>query len=987
VYDSHALYLLARVRHRGGRLAEARKSYEKVLAEYAKQRKQPEAKGTDPEHVARAAFFLGAIDEEEGRYAEALAAFEAFAKQYPGSSLLPDAALRRGLCLVEMKRYAEAQKILKLLADGEPRLADQALAGLARAQVGAADPAKAAEYDATLKAAADAFRQAAEKAHQAERTVPAAKTRRGEILLQLAGVQQLAKQFKEAAATYQSIESEKLLPSGDEETAPGLAAAFQLAGDYQNADQVCTRFQQAHPKSPLLAEVLFRYAESAALQLQAAQKLTDSAAREREVTRLADETGRRYADILSKFPKHPSAHLARCGLGLAHYHKGDLAKARSNLAAIPAADRTGELAVVPYYLADIQIRTLPKPADELAGALRTAADQLEGFIAAQPDGPLTPDALVKLGYCRQRLAGLAAKPDERAKALADARAAYEQVTQRFPKHELMPRAFLERARTLADAGDVGSALTELRRFTADPLKAAPVAPMGLLHLATLLRGQGKAAEAEQVLDQCRKDHENALKADPARSAWLPVLQYQHGLALREVGKSNEARAVFEGVFNQWPDRSEACESALRSGQCLADSGRKKLADAAAKLAAPDLKPEAQAAGRQLQADGVKDLQEAENYLTTRAEQLKAKHASSEARCRMLYEAAWVTRALSAVEVEAARAKARQELWQKKKEEVAKQTPAGADPPPVPIPVLPANAVPLQPAEVRTRGHYHTLIGNFPDSATATDSRFELAELLSERGEHDAAVKLLNEALAKRPALADKVNVRLGECLFAKGDFRGALAKFEPVAADPKSEAAPAAYRAGECLMRLGDHAGAVKHFAAFRDRPAFQKISGLTDRALLRLGHALGRLGQWDASRQALELVVANFGDGLWAGEARYGIGWALQNKGDYDGAVAAYARVAVSLSETGARARLNTGLCRLAQKRYAEAAAALLVVPYTYDYPQLNALALLEAARALAENKQGEEAARLLKRLLRDYPATAEAEAARKRLEELTKG
>ena len=34
----------------------------------------------------------------------------------------------------------------------------------------------------------------------------------------------------------------------------------------------------------------------------------------------------------------------------------------------------------------------------------------------------------------------------------------------------------------------------------------------------------------------------------------------------------------------------------------------------------------------------------------------------------------------------------------------------------------------------------------------------------------------------------------------------------------------------------------------------------------------------------------------------------------------------------------MNIGLCRLAQKRYAEACTALLVVPYTYDYPQLSA-------------------------------------------------
>src|SRR5206468_2940870 len=109
---------------------------------------------------------------------------------------------------------------------------------------------------------------------------------------------------------------------------------------------------------------------------------------------------------------------------------------------------------------------------------------------------------------------------------------------------------------------------------------------------------------------------------------------------------------------------------------------------------------------------------------------------------------------------------------------------------------------------------------------------------------------------------------------------------------------------------------------------------------------------------------------GPWVAEARFGIGRAHQHKNEFDQAVNAYNQVAaLTASELGARAQLNIGLCRLAQKRYAEASTALLVVPFTYDYPDLSALALLEAARAMAEDKQKEKAIQLLKRLLRDHP------------------
>ncbi len=134
--------------------------------------------------------------------------------------------------------------------------------------------------------------------------------------------------------------------------------------------------------------------------------------------------------------------------------------------------------------------------------------------------------------------------------------------------------------------------------------------------------------------------------------------------------------------------------------------------------------------------------------------------------------------------------------------------------------------------------------------------------------------------------------------------------------------------------------------------------------------------------------MLNRFPNSHWAAEARYGVGWAFQNQQQFDQAVNAYAQVTnLTASELGARAQMNIGLCRLTQKRYPEATTALLVVPFTYDYPQLSALSLLEAARAFAENKQPDQAARLLQRILRDHPDTEQAEAARKRLEELKKG
>src|SRR5262249_660522 len=146
--------------------------------------------------------------------------------------------------------------------------------------------------------------------------------------------------------------------------------------------------------------------------------------------------------------------LARQGLGMAHYRKGDLEKAQKALEAIPAGDRNGELAIVSYNLADILLRTAPARAEDAVAAgkleekLKGAGELLESSLGAAADSPQAPDALLKLGYCQQRLARLAAQPPEQQKTLAAARATYERILQKYPGHAVGAQAAFERAKVL-----------------------------------------------------------------------------------------------------------------------------------------------------------------------------------------------------------------------------------------------------------------------------------------------------------------------------------------------------------------------------------------------------------------------------------------------------------------------------------------------------------------------------------------------------------
>jgi len=1020
VFGTHARYLVARLHHVAEEGAEASAGYEAVLADYAKQKnaaaealKQPDrfkndpeekarldalVRGAAPDHVNRATLYLGELLYEAGKFADAQVRFAAFVQANPGTPLTAEANLRLGFCQVQLKAFPDAVRTLQPLADKEPKLADQALLWLAKAQVGAADPAKPPqEYENALKAAIETFRRAAEKAQGLTNTDPEAKGRRTEMLLEMADTQQLARQFREAANTYNQLLNDKALPDRDEEIAQRQAVALHLAGDYVESDKVCVAFQQKYPKSPLLPEVLFRHAENAYFTSLAAEKNPNLPDRANALPRMYDEVIKRYAVVVDKYPEFAHVSLARYGVAMGHYRKGDLDKAIEVLKTIPDGDRVGDLALVPYLQADCLIRTAPARADDALAAgklqdlLKEAIALLDTFTNAQAASPQAPDGLIKLGYCHQRTAAILDDKMEKAKSLASARAAYEKLAQQFPKHELYATAILERAKVIA-AADPNGAINELRRFQNDgALKAAPVAPMALLQLATYLRGQNKAQEAADVLAKCRQENEGKLAGDPARAAWVPLLQYHHGLALKEAGKRAEARAVLDGVIKGSPNRPEAAEAALRFGQSLRDDGLLKIDEARKKLVVPNLKPEEKTAADKLLEDGFKDVRDAVAYLETQAEGLKNRQPPTEARARMLYEAAWGSRTVADAEVAAVRAKLQQERWQKLKDEVAKKTPAGRTPPTVPLPEIPLADVPLQPFEQKARGDYAGLIGSFPDLPLAGDARFELAELHADRNDQDTAIKMLREALDKEPPaeLTEKIRVRLGTCLAAKGDNKAALGQFSAVYGNAKSPyAGQAYYRAGECQIALGDQAEAVKLLAVFRDRGEFQNLPGVTDKALLRLGHALAQLKQWEPSRQAHEQAANRFPQGPWVHEARYGMAWSLQNQKRFDDAVNVYQQVAGgTATEIGAKAQLQIGLCRMEQKRYPEAATALLVVPFTYDYPEWNAVALVEAARTFGELKQNDQAVRLLERVVRDYPDSKWAEIAKERIEAIKKG
>lgn len=967
-YGPHARYLMGRVHAAQSENAEAATAFDAVIAEYTKQKtaavellKQPDrfkndpfektrlealVKNPAPDYVAGSAFYGACLNYESGKFGEALGKFQAFAKDYATSPLKDDATLRTGFCFVQLKQYDEAVKTLQPLTNN-PRLADQAFFWTGKAQAGlavAVDPNNPNLRTQTFNNAINSIRTAADRANGGDAE---AKARRPVYLLELADTQLAAKLAKDAAGTYETIFNEKQLPARNEEVLQRLIDAHHLAGDIQRSEERIASFRQQFPNSPLTPLVAFRGAENAYAKAEALAKQNKLA----EAKAAFTDAAAKYADVVAKYPEFERVNRARYGQALCFLAQDDHEKAAKALEGIPGPERNGDLSAVSYVLADCLIRTAPAKAEDalqdnmLREKLAAAAGHLDTFIAANPKAEQTPDAILKLGYCQKRLGIQLAPGNERNDALNKARAAFERLPREFPNSNLVGTAALERAKVLVLQGDKGNAINALRGFNTDPLQKSAVAPLGMIYLATLLREQNQAPEAVKTLAEARQKFEQGLNAaGGAKVEWVALLRFHHGVALFESNKPTEARTAFEQSAQATPNLPIAVEAALKGLQCQMEEVKAKIAAIEKQKQQPNLKPE-QVAAFDTQIKNTKsEYANVAKLFEQRAEQFRQAHTQLDARARLLYEAAWAYRA------------------------------AGADPAPA----------------------YAKLIEQFGGLSLAVEARLELAELVSEK-KPDDAIKLLKEAAEAEttdkpttPETTDRIRIRLGAALFDKKDYAAAQGQFDAVGNNDKSpHRAHGLYRSAECLLALNKPDEAQKKLVIFRDNAAFHNVAGVSDRALLRLGHALTQLKQWDASRQAFELLIQRYGNNNpWAIDARYGIGWAFQNQGRFDDAVNAYALVTQATTDDRAgRSHLQIGLCRASANKWVDAGKAFSTVYFGYDLPDLKFPAMLEHARTLVEEKKPDEAVKLLERVLKDAPKDGDwAKAAKERLDKIKK-
>jgi TolA-binding protein len=283
--------------------------------------------------------------------------------------------------------------------------------------------------------------------------------------------------------------------------------------------------------------------------------------------------------------------------------------------------------------------------------------------------------------------------------------------------------------------------------------------------------------------------------------------------------------------------------------------------------------------------------------------------------------------------------------------------------------------------------FRQLATKAPDSSLAPEAWFRVGENHERARQFAKAARAYAAGLkkARDAGLREKLHYRLGWVRYRREHFAEAaeilLAQLKE---HPRSElAADATYLAGDCLFRQDQFA---------RARPLFERLIQAKDRkyqgrSLYRCGACRAGLKEWAASQKCYEELIRRFPRFKLIQEARYGLGWALQNQNKLDEARAVYEKVTRATStETAAKSRFMIGECAFRQKKYQEAVDHFLEAALAYPYAEWQALGYFEAGRCFIALKDRPKALDALGTVVKKFPKHARAKDAAKLIADLKK-
>ncbi|WP_435017824.1 tetratricopeptide repeat protein [Tundrisphaera sp. TA3] len=552
-----------------------------------------------PEWADKAWFQVGQVQAGAGRWAEAVAAFEALESASPRSALLAEARLEKAEGLIQLGRRDQAEALLQsLLDEPAPGIAAQAADALGASQLAGGHPDQALD---TLDRALAKF--------AGSPSGPMIRYHSAEALLAL-------KKPDEARARFlQLAEAGPAVPWSD--SAQVRAAGLALdARDIPEARRLAGGFAAKFPDSPLKADARLidaRAALAAGQPGEAIALLGEGFAADKPSPATA-QAGRYYLglayrannqpaeaaailDAVAQAPENPVAADAQFMLGQGHVESGKFAEAVDALEKYLANRPNGEVA--DHALARIVQARIG------LGQLDEAARALERLVSAHPKSPALAPSRLRLGEAALaakqydgaaewlRLAAEGVEPARSARARsgqgwallqgnhpAEAATAFAALIEATPDDPLAPEAALARARAL-EAANQPEAAREAYAKVAQAYPKSPQAGPASLALARMLARAEQHEAAAAAFEGVARDH--AATAGEPSDAVLA----EWGWALIDAGKPAEADAVFERLLREAPDSPHAADARFN----LAESAfaARKL-DRVAELLAPVIAP-------------------------------------------------------------------------------------------------------------------------------------------------------------------------------------------------------------------------------------------------------------------------------------------------------------------------------------------------------------------------------------------------------------
>ncbi len=275
----------------------------------------------------------------------------------------------------------------------------------------------------------------------------------------------------------------------------------------------------------------------------------------------------------------------------------------------------------------------------------------------------------------------------------------------------------------------------------------------------------------------------------------------------------------------------------------------------------------------------------------------------------------------------------------------------------------------------------------PSSPLVAESLYHVGEHYYQKQEYKQAASAFYDSMQKagKSDLGETAAYKLGWAYYRQGEYDHARQTFAFLRGTYLTSelSSDSAFMEGESLLKLEKYKDAIAAYAQVK-KPKRADLSVL---ALLHAAQAQEQLQQWQPALELLDAARKADAKEQYSPEILYEQGWAKQNLGRADEALALYEDVTGrSDGEVAARARFMIGEIYFEKKEHSEAIRNFFKVAYGYAFPEWQAAAQYEAGRCFEVLGKTDQARQSYQEVVQKYPQSSKVGPAKERLAALGK-